>query len=270
MTNEPAIGGERGEGTRDIPMIEMAWWEAFCEALNNHMPGWSITENGIAGPGGVLVRLGRRHLAENPGHIDVQFCFNSRKSDISLWDCVAGAGDTVDQRAKSAAYVWSTTTGCAILELLYSRQGKFAEHFHGADPIGFRGWHVIGGPSVVFGHESSKLLQEWITTYPILPALSRALSPSLDERTCPHGVKIIFGGGDVAEVRVDSEVHECASAALAELPWPRVKPFEFVRRYLLVLHREDEAGINGQHVDATERTLDRFVRLVRSRIRMFS
>lgn len=72
----------------------------------------------------------------------------------------------------------------------------------------------------------------------MLPAIAPALDGSLEEEAGPHGLKILFGGDDVAEVRLDGQYHEAASRALLELPWPRLKPMAFVRSYVLVLHRE--------------------------------
>jgi hypothetical protein len=73
---------------------------------------------------------------------------------------------------------------------------------------------------------------------PVLPKLSHALSSSLDDNTCPHGIKIFFGGDDIAEVRLDGEEHEAASVVLENLDWPRLASTAFVRSYVLALHRE--------------------------------
>jgi len=78
--------------------------------------------------------------------------------------------------------------------------------------------------------------QTWYLDNPVLPALSTALVDSLEERRCPHGLKIFFGCDGIAEVRLDGEYHESASTALANLGWPRLPGF--VRTYVLVLHRD--------------------------------
>ena len=91
------------------------------------------------------------------------------------------------------------------------------------------------------GGDSASILQQWILANPVLPTLSHALSDSIDELTCPHGIKLFMGGDGISEVRVDGERHEIASAALANMGWPRLSPPGYVRSYLLVLHRETES-----------------------------
>lgn len=218
-------------------------YEAFRDALNALKPGWVITERGLVGPGGALVRLGQRHSSDDEGHVDVQFEPDEAKPlKTSLWDCVSGFGDSPTENARTAAHLWSHTTAGAFLEFKYSGRGEFADHYRGADPLGFVGWHVISGAVMGFGKgDSPGRLQQWYLDNAVLPALSRAMSASMDERACPYGIKILMGGDCVAEVRLDGERHESASAALAALPWPRLNPPGFIRCYLLVLHRETES-----------------------------
>jgi len=100
---------------------------------------------------------------------------------------------------------------------------------------------TIAGAITGFGSGASpSALQQWWLENPVLPALARALGDSLNEQDAPYGLKILFGGDGVAEVRVNGEQHDAASSALASLPWPRLNPPGFVRSYLLVLHREPE------------------------------
>jgi hypothetical protein len=73
---------------------------------------------------------------------------------------------------------------------------------------------------------------------PVLPALSLAVDSSLDKLACPHGLKIFFGGDDVAEVRLNGERHDAATATLAGLNWPRLGPAGFVRSYVVLVHPE--------------------------------
>jgi len=224
-------------------MTQSIAYEAFGHALNALKPGWVVTENGLVGPGGARVVLAQRHDVSNDGHVDVHFEPDQSMPLLSpLWDCVSGFGATPEDKARSAAHMWSQTTAGAMLEFKYSRRGEFADHYHGADPHGFRGWHIISGAIIGFGKgDSPSLLQQWFLDNPVLPTLSLALSDSIDERTCPHGIKILMGADDISEVRLDGERHEVASAAVANLGWPRLSPPGFVRSYLLVLHRETEA-----------------------------
>jgi hypothetical protein len=216
--------------------------EAFRDALNALKPGWEITERGIVGPGQAIVRLGQRHESGSDGHVDVQFVLDEDSpAGEQLWDCVSGFGATQVDKARSAAYLWSRTTAGAMFELKYSRRGEFADHYRGAEPGGLRGWHVICGAIAGFGKgDSADRLVEWWIENPVLPALSLALSDSIDEPACPHGLKILFGGDRIAEVRLDGERHEAASVILENLAWPTLQPPGFARSYVLVLHRDGE------------------------------
>jgi len=222
--------------------------EAFCEVLNSLKMGWRVAGSEIAGPGHARVRLDRRHPSQSDGHVDVEFVLDDgAREKIGLWDCVAGFGATAAARARSAAHLWASTTARALFELKYSGRGEFADHFHGHEPEGFAGWHVICGAIIGFGHgDSPQKLQEWWLQNPLLPALSTALAGSLDERSCPHGIKILFGGDGIAEVRLNGEAHAQASALLATLAWPRIEPAGFVRSYVVVLHRDPEPRPPGR------------------------
>lgn len=215
-------------------------YAAFCDALNELKPGWIMTDEGLLGPENTRLTLAQHHGSSSDGHVDVLFEPDKNTPSASqLWDCVTGYGPTLEDKAKSAAYLWSQTTAGALLEFKYSGRGEFADHYHGNEPDGFQGWHVLCGAIVGFGHgDSPDILQQWYLKNPILPCLSLALSESLTEQTCPHGIKIFMGGDGIAEVRLDGERHEVASEALVNLDWPRLDPLGFIRSYLLVLHRE--------------------------------
>jgi hypothetical protein len=214
--------------------------EAFCDALNSLKPGWVITNRGITGPAGALIRFAQRHESQSECHVDVQFILDeSSDSEGHLWDCVSGFGDIPVARARAAAHLWSSTTGAALLELKFSRRGEYADHYRGRDANGFVGWHIICGAILGFGHERSpEELQTWWLNHPVLPRIAGALDESLSDEACPHGVKILFGGNGVAEVRINGELHPAASKALADLPWPRISPPGFVRTYVVLLHRD--------------------------------
>jgi hypothetical protein len=136
--------------------------------------------------------------------VDVQFVLDeAAPGDGNFWDCVAGYGETTAARAAAAGRLWAQTTGSAVLELKYSGTGQFADHYRGNDPGGLYGWHTIHGGIVGFGlGDSPDRLQEWWLSNPVLPALSRPLEGSLRDRECPAGLKIMFGGESIAEVRV--------------------------------------------------------------------
>lgn len=214
--------------------------QSFCDALNELKSGWEVVERGIIGPEGALVRFAERHESEAKGHVDVQFVlFEEFEDQGHLWDCVSGFGDTPVKRAKTAAHLWASTTGGALLELKYSRRGEFADHYAGGDAGGFSGWHVISGAILGFGSaDSASQLQAWWLNHPVLPAIAEALEESLLDGDCPHGIKILFGGDGIAEVRVNGDRHEGASDVLACLEWPRLIEAASVRSYVVVLHRD--------------------------------
>jgi hypothetical protein len=221
-------------------MTDTITYKAFRDALNALYPGWVVTPNGLVGPGGAAVKLAQRHLSDLEGHVDVQFVLDDAAPHrIGLWDCVTGYGATPANRSQSAAGLWAQTTACTWLELKYSQRGQFADHYRGNEAGGFSGWHSIAGAIMGFGMgDSADKLQQWWLDNPVLPTLARALNDCMTEQDCPYGLKILFGGDCVVEVRVNGEHHEAASAALASLPWPRLDPPGFVRSYVLVLHRD--------------------------------
>ncbi len=85
----------------------------------------------------------------------------------------------------------------------------------------------------------------------MVPALAPALLAELagPGGRRPHGVKLFLGGragDDVAEVRVDGEVSEAASAALRALDWPRGERLCWARLFvLLTAHGEPLAPAAG-------------------------
>jgi hypothetical protein len=216
-------------------------YKAFCDALNALKPGWAVTDRGLVGPDGALVLL---HGSINEGELHVMFEPDEAKLlQTPLWDWVVGFGTSLDQKAAAGAQLWSQTTATAFLELKYPSRGEFADHYRGSDPGGFEGWHVISSAVLPFGKGAQDdRLPQWYMQNPVLPVLSRVMSDSIDEKTCPHGVKIFMGGDGIAEVQLDGEKHEAASAALAKLRWPRLKPVVYLRCYVLILHRDMESS----------------------------
>jgi hypothetical protein len=213
--------------------------EQFRDALNALMDGWELSPTGIVGPEGALVRLHAHDAARDDGHVDVQFTFGSPDgAEVSLWDCVSGFGDSPVDRGRAAAHLWSLTTGTALLELQYSRRGEFADHYAATDEEGFQGWHLVHGGIIGFGQgDAARQLQQWWVENPFLPQLAQAMADSLEADSCPHGIKIFFGGDGIAEVQLNRQVHAAASQRLAGLDWPRLSSVAFVRSYLLVAHQ---------------------------------
>lgn len=212
---------------------------AFCEVLNELMPGWSVSDEAVFGPDDAVLRFSEEHQAEFEGHTDVTFSFkDSDPGGLILWDCVSGFGESTADCASSAAHLWGGTSAPALLELKYSRSGQFADHFHAHEEGGMTGWHCICSPIMGYGlGESGNALQDWwLSRQSVLPTLSKSLSDLQDG--VPHAIKIFFDGLNIAEVRVDGEIHERASATLLSLDWPRMEPFGFLRVFVIALHRE--------------------------------
>jgi hypothetical protein len=173
-------------------MIAREYLEAFQLELNTLKSGWVIQNGYLSGPEEVRLNFLQLHAAESPGHTDLEFVFQDASADfVHLYDCISGFGQTVEDQAKSAATIWASTTAPALLELKYSRQGKYADHYQFDDKYGFTGWHSICGAIMGYGHgESPQKLQDWWLNNPILPSLASVLNDSLDEQNAPYGIKI--------------------------------------------------------------------------------
>lgn len=213
--------------------------ESFCAALNRLLPGWSVRAGVIHGPEDAAVRFSTEHQVTSPGHADVEFSFqDSDPASLRLMDCVVGFGDGMEKRAENAATIWISTSATALLELKYSRKGQYADHYMASDPAGLTGWHSICSSIIGWGEgDGGKALQQWwVSSGQVLPALAPALVDLQGDR--PHAIKIFFGGADIAEVRVDGQHHDAASAALLALDWPRQPRPDFVRALVIALHRE--------------------------------
>ncbi|ADB36019.1 hypothetical protein Kfla_7031 [Kribbella flavida DSM 17836] len=201
---------------------------------------WHVEDGLVRGPGTVGVTLGRDHTGQS-GHLDLNFVLNlDRPETTTLSDCVAGYGDTVEDATARAIDLWLGTTGSAVFELLI-QDGSFAGHFGADDPAGFPGWHLIHGGIVGWGSgEQHQAAQLWARDHLIAPILAPVLRKDL-ELTGGQliGIKVFFGGSstsETAEVRVNGEVHDVASAVLAGLDWPRPdEDLTYARTYLLLV-----------------------------------
>ncbi|MFB7667969.1 DUF6348 family protein [Kitasatospora sp. NPDC056138] len=187
----------------------------------------------VRGPGTTAVAV-REHPGDGgSGHVDLGFVLDLGRADAPVvWDCAAGLGKTEEEKLDNAVKMWATTTASTVVELLEHR-GEHGDHYR---PAELAGWQAIQGPAAVFGFGNEQLAG-WLADHQPLPALAEALRPEL---TGPqlNGVKLFLGGragDDIAEVRVNGEVSEAASAALHALDWPRGERFCWARLFVLLV-----------------------------------
>lgn len=200
---------------------------------------WSVEHGVVRGPGTLEVRVEDLHRCDT-NHLDIGFVLNRERADAPvLWDCATGLGATTKEGVSHTVQIWATSTLPVFLEFL-TRDGSFADHFHGDDPRGCRGWHVIHGPWLPYGVGLARdILLAWALETPVLSLVGPIIARSFDrpELNC---VKLFFGfgGSDIAEVRVNGQRDEVASEHLESLPWPRSKDAAFARCVLLFVHAE--------------------------------
>ncbi|WP_441246106.1 DUF6348 family protein [Kitasatospora sp. McL0602] len=186
----------------------------------------------VRGPGTTAVAVREHPGGSGGGHVDLGFVLELGRADGAVvWDCAAGLGKTEEEQLDNAVRMWATTTAAAVVEL-QERRGEHGDHYRHPE---LPGWYAVQGPAAVFGF-GSEHLAGWLAGHQVLPALAEALRPEL---TAPgvNGVKLFLGGKageDVAEVRVNGEVSEAASAALRALPWPRGERLCWARLTLLL------------------------------------
>ncbi|WP_055588365.1 DUF6348 family protein [Streptacidiphilus griseoplanus] len=187
------------------------------------------------GPGTTAVAV-REHPDTGGGHVDLGYVLHLGRADTPvLWDCTAGLGKTEEEKLDNAVRMWATTTAATVVELLDAR-GEHGDHYAPDRPGGVPGWHAVQGPACVFGF-GNQALAEWLGGNHVLPALAPRLAAELDHPLL-NGVKLFLGGragDDVAEVRVNGEVSEPASAALRAMDWPRGERLAWARLCVLLL-----------------------------------
>ncbi|MFC9327845.1 DUF6348 family protein [Kitasatospora sp. NPDC057015] len=202
----------------------------------------------VRGPGTTAVAVREHPGQDGAGHVDLGFVLQLGRADAPVvWDCAAGLGQTEEEKLANAVRMWATTTAAALVEL-QERRGEHGDHYR---PDELPGWHAVQGPAAVFGFGSEQL-SRWLSEHQVLPALAPALLPEL---TGPqlNGVKLFLGGragDDVAEVRVNGEVSEAASAALRELDWPRGERLCWARLFVLLSATGDRVPAAPGHAEA--------------------
>src|SRR5262252_7780376 len=132
------------------------WLQAVRKSLVRELSrlGERWEDNGelVVGPGTLAVRAAVTHDSES-GHVDLGFILNRERPDVPvIWDCVAGGPSHDETAAQFACSIWAQTTAPVVLELV-AQGGAYAEHAHGEDGLGLRGWHSIHGPILGYGRD---------------------------------------------------------------------------------------------------------------------
>ncbi|MFE4515561.1 DUF6348 family protein [Kitasatospora sp. NPDC056783] len=139
---------------------------------------------------------------------------------------------------QDAANTWVQTAGACLLELL-DRREHFADHAGHDDERGVPGWHMITSGAAGLGRDvdENRRLQGALLEANVLHRIADSFTRDL-ESSFLNGIKVFYGGGPGAmraEVRVNGERHEAASAAMAALGLPEPTTFTAVRFYALLL-----------------------------------
>jgi len=211
--------------------------QLVAEGLTAMLGEWVVQDEIVRG-NGTLAVLFQPHGTGPHGHVDLGFYFNvGAPQKFILWDCAAGIGATPEEGRRNAVKTWLASTAPVMLELL-DQKGKLADHAHGDDGLGMTGWHSIHGPFVGWGKgNGGEILQQWVVEHPLLPQLA-SLLPQYLRRDMPNGVKFIYAHINntvTAEVRVNGDVIEPLTQALAALPWPQPE-MGFFRSYVMLVH----------------------------------
>ncbi|MFF5019799.1 DUF6348 family protein [Streptomyces sp. NPDC001165] len=149
-------------------------------------------------------------------------------------DCVV----SMSADPQDAANTWVQTAGVCLLELL-DRREHFADRAGPDDERGVPGWHMITSGAVGLGRDvdENRRLQGSLLEANVLHRIADSFTTDL-ESPFFNGIKVFYGGSPgamQAEIRVNGERHEAASAAMAALGLPEPTTFTAVRFYALLL-----------------------------------
>lgn len=218
----------------------------LARRLDGVVGHWRAEGAMVIGPGTTGIGV-VEHAGTPDGHVDLGFVLDrARPGAPIIWDCAAGAGDDPPARLERAVESWMVGTWPVIHELLSGR-GSHATRCDGSHRLGLPGWQVLMGPVMAFGAPAAaEALQDWALANPVLARVAGPLVDAFD-RPALNGIKLAFGGADLAEVRVNGRPDAAASAALAGLDWPRsaaaVGPgFGFVRLFALAVSPDRPSG----------------------------
>ncbi|MGW8503717.1 DUF6348 family protein [Streptomyces sp. CLCI03] len=222
------------------------------DALEEVAPGCTegarIQGNSLESPEGWAVAVGP------PGHGDdrhydlIAFPDVSIQPDVPCFvDCVV-----VVTTARDAAGLWARSAGACLLQLLHGHE-ELAEHHGPDDEHGVPGWRSISSGALAYGlsDQENLRLQKALVEADVLREIADTFTADL-EPVWFNGVRVFYGGvpgAMEAEVRVNGERHEAASAALAALGLPEPTVFTVARSFTLVLPAGSDQEAHGPGSD---------------------
>ena len=197
--------------------------------------GAELKGSSLISPSGWVVAVAPPHHGGGHHYDLVALPDVSLQPDVPCFlDCVVAMAEDPRRAADS----WVQTTGACLLELL-DRRERFADHAGPDDRRGVPGWHSITSGAVGLGLDAaeSRRLQTALVDANVLHRIAGTFTTDL-ESPFFNGVKVFYGGSPgamQAEVRVNGERHEAASAAMTALKLPEPTAFTTVRYYALLL-----------------------------------
>ncbi|MFJ7301046.1 DUF6348 family protein [Streptomyces sp. NPDC099088] len=215
-------------------------------SLEEYAPGVTrgavLRGNSLSSPSGWAVGVAPPHHGGGHHYDLVAMPDVGVQPDVPCFmDCVvAMSGDP-----RQAANAWVRTAGACMLELLDRREG-FADHAGPEHERGVHGWYSIISGAAGFGLDAdeNRRMQTAVLDANVLHRIADTFTTDL-ESPFFNGAKIFYGGRPgamQAEIRINGERHETASAAMTALDLPEPKVFTTVRYYALLLPVPDGGG----------------------------
>jgi len=204
--------------------------------------GAQLKGNSLISPDGWAVAVAPPHHGGGHHYDLVALPDVSLQPDVP---CFMGCVVSMSADPQDAANTWVQTAGACLLELL-DRREQFADHAGPDDRRGVPGWHMITSGAVGLGTDvdENRRLQGALLEANVLHRIADSFTGDL-ESPFFNGVKVFYGGRPgamQAEIRVNGDRHEAASAAMTALGLPEPTAFTAVRFYALLLPlSEDEA-----------------------------
>lgn len=230
-----------GERLADLEFLALvqASLEEYAPGVTR---GSELKGNSLSSPSGWAVGVAPPHHGGGRHYDLVALPDVSVQPDVPCFaDCVVAlSGDP-----RKAADAWVQTAGACLLELL-DQHGHFADHAGPDHERGVPGWHSIisGAVGVGLDGAENRRLQTALLDANVLPRIASTFTADL-ESPYFNGIKVFYGGQPgamEAEIRVNGERHEAASAAMAALNLPEPTVFTAVRHYSLLLPPSAEVG----------------------------